>query len=154
MLELPNEEGVEFDKLREFSQPIFENITLDMHKAQFANIGTVKKQISAWQLVFKSMRHHRMIKWVTMQILKIGILKQRDFNLTDGERQTLFKNSMKLIMGWTHKDGNVKNSWKQMAYLCKLFKVNIFEMRDKLGKGIAYRLVKAWPTQFEKVEYM
>lgn len=48
MLDDPDQKGLEFDKLNNFTTIMFETIKVDMHKKQFSNIGAVKKQISAW----------------------------------------------------------------------------------------------------------
>lgn len=146
MLENPEQSGLEFDKLDDFSNNLFKTLDLDMHKKQFANIGTVKKQISAWQLVFKSLRHHRTIRLANRRILEYAFRKG-DFTLDADEKNTLFKSSVKAVLSFGR---DARSSWSQLSILCKSCGVNIFETKDSLGKGVEHRLIKNWPIKIKR----
>ena len=143
--DMAEESGDQFDKLCKFADTIFGNITLDMHKEQFANTGTIEKKISAWQLIFKNLRHHRKIKYATQSLINIA-KAQGNYELNEVEQQTLFKSAMKLLMA--HGNDAVK-AWKQLGEFCTLCNVNVFESKDKRGKGLEHRLARQWPTQID-----
>lgn len=99
LMDAPDENGDEFEKLHSFSVTVFGKITIDLHKVQFANYGAKKKIITCWQLVFKVLRRHRIARKGTKALFS-NITKQKDWNKSefdDNVKHTLFKNTIKLL---------------------------------------------------------
>jgi hypothetical protein len=139
----------EYEKLTDFTSYLLDDMTIDMHKEQFVNTGTLKKKISAWQLIFKNIRHHREQRWFTEMLMYKG-QEQDNYELTEKEKNTLFKNACKLLIAHSN---DIHQVWlKKCDYLMKC-DVNIFEMKDKNGEGIEHKLTKAWPTQISRSRY-
>jgi len=61
----------EHEELKKFADSVFET-DLDLHKEQVQNTGTIKKQISAFQFVFKSLRGQRKESYLVTKILDIA----------------------------------------------------------------------------------
>lgn len=145
MQNLPDQRGFEFDKLNNFAETVFQDLNLDMHAKQFVNTGTIKKQINAWQLIFKNLRHHRVLKQATKILIDVAE-RQGDYTIDEEQKQTLFKNTIKLLMA----HGNdCAGAWSQLGKLVALCKIDVFQLKDKNGKGLVHKLVKSWPLQIE-----
>jgi hypothetical protein len=76
---------MQFDLLVEFSKKIISNINLDMHKLQFVNTGPIKKPVSAWQLIFKNLRHQRKISYATQCLLDVA-KSQGTYEINESEK--------------------------------------------------------------------
>ena len=118
-----------------------------MHKRQFMNVGNVKKSISGWKLIFKSLRHHRAIRMGTKSLINVAN-KQSNFDLQDQEKITLFNSTCKLLITYTD-ERQTTEAWNLMCDYCKKCGISFFEMKDKRGQGIEYRLAKNWPIQIK-----
>lgn len=125
---------------------MFANSELDLHKEQFNNIGTTKKQISAFQLIFKSLRHQRSVKYVCKSLIGIAERKN-DYALTAKEKNTLFKNAAKLIRAYKQ---DCEPAIAQIGELSRLCNVNLYEFKDKRGKGLNDRLFDLWSQDIKK----
>lgn len=126
LLDNPDQKGLEFDKLNDFTVNMMNTLELDMHKKQFANVGAVKKQISAWQLIFKSLRHHRTIRLANRHLIVYVMQKKKDYSLNDEEKNTLFKSSVKTILSFGR---DSQSAWQQLSIFCgaNACNVDIFE---------------------------
>lgn len=113
---------MEFEKLSNFTEFVFKDIDLNMHKKQFVNTGTMKKQVSAWQLIFKNLRHHRTIRFATQTLIDVGARKN-DYKLEEWEKLTLFKNTVKLLMAH---GGDCAYAWKKLGEFVKLCDIDVF----------------------------
>ena len=112
-----------------------------MHKSQFANTGAIKKSVSAYKLIFKNMKKHRVIKASTNILIDI-IEKEGKYDLNDEERLTLYKNTVKFILTYDTKKSEEGETLKVFSKLCKKCNVNIFEAKDKRNEGLEFRFVK------------
>ena len=46
--------------------------------------------------------------------------------------------------------GDSRESWQLLALFCRACKVDIFETKDSLGKGVEHRLIKNWPIKIKR----
>ena len=92
------------------------------------------------------MRHHRKIRLATSILINF-VETQDNYDLTAEEINTLFKNSVKIVIAFG-KDANA--ALKQISNFCKKCQVNIFETKDSFNKGLEYRLIEFWPSKIER----
>lgn len=117
-----------------------------MHKKQFNNNGTFRKPVSGWQLIFKSIRRHRRIRYSTDGLIKVA-KRIGNFELNKEEKNTLYKNTVKMIQNYHSSSKDALRSIGEFWTLCK---VDIFEMQDKNKRNLAAKLIRKWPLIIEK----
>lgn len=138
---LHDDSGTEFDNLSGFADNLFSNLDLDLHKEQFENTGTAIKSVSAWQIVFKNLRHHRLIRHATQLLINV-IEAKGNYEIKQNEKLTLFKNSIKLLMAHGQ---DAANAWSKLGEFCKKCEVDVYTFRDKNNRGLTHKMVRSWP---------
>lgn len=78
-----------------FTKAILE-ININMNNRQFENVGVLKKPISGWQMIFKSLRHHRKIRFGIHRLIE-QVESEDKYELEDFEKNTLYKSVAKLL---------------------------------------------------------
>jgi len=92
------------------------------------------------------MRYHRTIRFGVRKLIEI-VERESNYELNDKEKQTLFISSVKLFSSYTKL---ADEAWRLMCKYLKLSGVDIFEMNDKRGNGMEYRVLDNWPTHLKE----